>query len=79
MRAILAFGFVSAVLGGFNGMARTPPMGWRSWNELGCNVSQPDIIAAARGLADTSRLVNGTATSLLQLGYRYVDSCDRTS
>lgn len=52
-------------------------MGWRSWNELGCNVSQGDIIVAARGLADTSRLVNGTNASLLSLGYSNVglDDC----
>ena len=52
-------------------------MGWRSWNELGCNVSQPDIIVAARGLADESRQVNGKNTSLLSLGYSNVglDDC----
>ena len=22
-----------------NGLARTPPMGWNSWNRFGCNVS----------------------------------------
>ena len=22
-----------------NGLARTPPMGWNSWNNFGCNVS----------------------------------------
>ena len=22
-----------------NGLARTPPMGWNSWNKFGCNVS----------------------------------------
>lgn len=23
-----------------NGLARTPPMGWNSWNHFGCNVSE---------------------------------------
>ena len=23
-----------------NGLARTPPMGWNSWNKFGCNVSE---------------------------------------
>jgi hypothetical protein len=52
-------------------------MGWRSWNNYGCNISAPDIIAAATGLADTSRLVNGENKSLLSLGYSNVglDDC----
>jgi len=54
---------------GWNAQARTPPMSWRSWNQYGCNVSQPDIVANARALADTSRLVNGVPTSLASLGY----------
>ena len=57
----------SLAVAGFNGQARTPPMGWRSWNSYGCNISSPDIIAAARGLADTSR-----GASLLSLGYTNV-------
>jgi alpha-galactosidase len=31
-----------------NGLARTPPMGWNSWNKFGCNVSD----ALIRGVAD---------------------------
>ena len=23
-----------------NGLAKTPPMGWNSWNKFGCNVSE---------------------------------------
>ncbi|MEU7960720.1 glycoside hydrolase family 27 protein, partial [Micromonospora humida] len=23
-----------------NGVARTPPMGWNSWNTFGCNISE---------------------------------------
>ena len=52
-------------------------LGWRSWNQLGCNVSEPDIIAAATGLADTSRQINGVNASLLSIGYNTVglDDC----
>src|SRR5207244_12883883 len=36
-----------------NGLARTPPMGWNSWNHFGCNVSEQliketaDVIVAS--------------------------------
>lgn len=38
-------------------LAATPPMGWNSWNSLGAQVSESDILAAAErlkapGLAD---------------------------
>ena len=58
-------------------MARTPFMSWRSWNQWGCNVSQPDIVANARALVDVSRTVNGVPTSLAMLGYTTVglDDC----
>jgi alpha-galactosidase len=66
-----------AARAGFNGMARTPPMSWRSWNQFGCNVSQPDISAASRALVDRSRTVDGVPTSLFDLGYVTVglDDC----
>jgi hypothetical protein len=62
---------------GYNNMARTPFMSWRSWNQWGCNVSQPDIVANARALVDMSRTVNGVPTSLAMLGYATVglDDC----
>jgi alpha-galactosidase len=51
-----------------NGLARTPPMGWNSWNHFGCNVSD--------------RLIRETADALVSsgmrdAGYRYVviDDC----
>lgn len=69
LRAILASALAARALAGWNAQARTPPMAWRSWNQYGCNISQPDIVANARALADTSRLVNGVPTSLAQLGY----------
>jgi hypothetical protein len=51
--------------------------GWRSWNGYGCNISAPDIITAAQGLADTSRLINGQNASLASIGYANVglDDC----
>eukprot|EP00696_Hemimastix_kukwesjijk_P011490 gnl/Hemi2/24422_TR8211_c0_g1_i1.p1 gnl/Hemi2/24422_TR8211_c0_g1~~gnl/Hemi2/24422_TR8211_c0_g1_i1.p1 ORF type:complete len:435 (-),score=140.77 gnl/Hemi2/24422_TR8211_c0_g1_i1:163-1467(-) len=52
-----------------NGRALTPPLGWRSWNQYECGVSQADIEATFRALADRSRLVDGVPTSLADLGY----------
>jgi alpha-galactosidase len=51
-----------------DGLARTPPMGWNTWNKFGCNVSE--------------RLIRETADAMVSsgmkdAGYRYVviDDC----
>ncbi len=51
-----------------NGLARTPPMGWNSWNHFGCNVSEALIRETADALV---------ASGLAAAGYRYVviDDC----
>ncbi|MBP2706254.1 cellulose binding domain-containing protein [Microbispora sp. RL4-1S] len=51
-----------------NGVARTPPMGWNSWNTFGCNISETLI----KQMADA--IVN---SGLRDLGYKYVvvDDC----
>ncbi|BCY09880.1 ricin-type beta-trefoil lectin domain protein [Actinoplanes sp. L3-i22] len=51
-----------------NGVARTPPMGWNSWNTFGCNISESLI----RGMADAM-----VSSGLRDLGYQYVvvDDC----
>ena len=51
-----------------NGLARTPPMGWNSWNKFGCKVSE-DLI---RGVADQM-----VSTGMKDAGYQYVviDDC----
>lgn len=33
-----------------NGLARTPPMGWNSWNKFGCDVSEKLIKEMAGGI-----------------------------
>src|SRR5438309_6639755 len=58
-----------------NGLARTPPMGWNSWNHFGCNVSEQliketaDAIvasgmrdAAGALVADSTRFPHGIKT-----------------
>ncbi|MBO4206996.1 glycoside hydrolase family 27 protein [Micromonospora echinofusca] len=51
-----------------NGVARTPPMGWNTWNTFGCNINETLI----RQMADAI-----VANGLRDLGYRYVvvDDC----
>jgi len=51
-----------------NGVARTPPMGWNSWNTFGCNISETLI----RQMADAI-----VSSGLRDAGYQYVvvDDC----
>jgi alpha-galactosidase len=51
-----------------NGVARTPPMGWNTWNTFGCNINETLIRQTADAIAD-----NG----MRDLGYQYVvvDDC----
>jgi alpha-galactosidase len=74
--ARVAFGF--AALGFFvaagelraldNGLARTPPMGWNSWNKFACNVSEDLIKQAADAMV---------SSGMKDAGYQYVviDDC----
>ncbi|HVH66908.1 MAG TPA: glycoside hydrolase family 27 protein [Gemmatimonadales bacterium] len=51
-----------------NGLARTPPMGWNSWNHFGCDVSAPLIRETADAMAKSG---------MRDAGYQYVviDDC----
>jgi alpha-galactosidase len=51
-----------------NGLARTPPMGWNSWNHFGCDVSARLIRETADAMA---------ANGMRDAGYHYVviDDC----
>jgi alpha-galactosidase len=55
-----------------NGLAKTPPMGWNSWNKFGCNVSEELIKSAADAMAS-----NG----MKDAGYEYIviDDCWQVS
>jgi alpha-galactosidase len=55
-----------------NGLARTPPMGWNSWNKFACNVSEELI----RSVADAM-----VTTGMRDAGYQYVviDDCWQVS
>jgi alpha-galactosidase len=51
-----------------NGLAKTPPMGWNSWNKFGCNVSEELI----KQIADAM-----VSTGMKDAGYQYIviDDC----
>jgi alpha-galactosidase len=50
-----------------NGLAKTPPMGWSSWNLFACNVKDADVRAQADAMAS-----NG----MRDAGYEYVNIDD---
>lgn len=56
---------------GWNGLARTPPMGWRSWNAFGNRISQDMMMVAADAVVSKNRTVAGYTgkVSLCDLGY----------
>ncbi len=56
----------------FEQLAKTPPMGWNSWNKFGCNVSE-DLIM---GMADAM-----VSSGMKDAGYEYVviDDCWQVS
>ena len=82
-RGLLARVLLPTLLGlrpvsaGDNGAARTPPMGWRSWNFYACEVSSTVFERQIDAISDRSRLVDGKPTSLSDLGYATVgiDDC----
>ena len=56
---------------GWNGQARTPPMGWRSWNAFGPAITQDMMLSAATAIAAKNRTVKGWdgKVSLCDIGY----------
>jgi len=57
---------------GFGDLALTPPMGWNSWNNFGCNVSESMIKAQADAMV---------SSGMKDAGYQYIviDDCWQTS
>src|SRR5260370_41574275 len=55
-----------------NGLARTPPMGWNSWNRFACNINEDLVKSAADALV---------SSGLKDVGYEYVviDDCWQVS
>lgn len=59
--------FLYCLWGLDNGLGRTPPMGWNSWNKFGCNINETVI----RNTVD--QLIK---TGLRDKGYKYVNLDD---
>lgn len=62
---------VALVRGLDNGLAETPPMGFRTWNQFGLNVNQTMMENIYRAMTSRTREVDGKPTSLLDLGYNH--------
>jgi alpha-galactosidase len=56
----------------FEGLAKTPPMGWNSWNKFACNVDEKLIRETADAMA---------SSGMKDAGYEYVviDDCWQVS
>jgi alpha-galactosidase len=56
------------LLGTYNGLARTPPMGWNSWNKFGCNINEAIVRAQADAMV---------SSGMRDAGYEYIviDDC----
>ena len=54
---------------GWNGEAKSPPMGWRSWNAFGAAISNDTMVKAIDALVDKNWTVDGKLISLADAGY----------
>ncbi|EDQ90448.1 uncharacterized protein MONBRDRAFT_3278, partial [Monosiga brevicollis MX1] len=54
------------------GQAKTPAMGWRSWNCYHADIDQGKMESVMAAMVNRSRLVVGQPTSLHDLGYQDV-------
>lgn len=69
MLAVLSLlGFIGSTKAAENGLARTPQMGWNTWNKFACDISEDLILSAADAVVNTG---------LKDAGYEYivVDDC----
>lgn len=69
MRCAIILAVFGTTAANENGLARLPPMGWRSWNLYGHDVNQKLIEGIMDGMVKKSRMVDGKPTSLCELGY----------
>lgn len=50
-----------------NGLGRTPPMGWNSWNKFACNLNETVVIKTVNRIIETG---------LKDKGYKYINLDD---
>ena len=55
-----------------NGVALTPPLGWRSFNAFWGIIDQVKMEGTMDAMTNKSRSVAGQPTSLLELGYNHI-------
>jgi alpha-galactosidase len=69
---VMAFLFLSAASQKFDQLAKTPPMGWNSWNKYHCDVSEDLILKIADAMA---------GSGMKDAGYEYIviDDCWQVS
>jgi alpha-galactosidase len=70
--SFIVFFFLSGTAQKFSTVARTPPMGWNSWNKFACNVSETLIMGMADAMA---------SSGMKDAGYEYIviDDCWQVS
>ena len=64
---IVLYTLTAAAYGQSSELARTPPMGWNSWNHFHCKVTEEDVRAAADALV---------SSGMKAAGYVYVNIDD---
>lgn len=64
---LLLFLLLTSILALDNGLGKTPPMGWNSWNRFGCNINETLIRQTADLLV---------STGLAAKGYKYLNLDD---
>ena len=67
MKWLFVLTLLVAVLALDNGLGRTPPMGWNSWNKFHCNINETLI-------TQTVDLI--IQTGLADKGYKYINLDD---
>jgi alpha-galactosidase len=48
----------------FDELAKTPPLGWNSWNRQGCDIDEKTVMRQADAMV---------SSGLKAAGYRYID------
>jgi alpha-galactosidase len=68
LTTLITLALSSKVLALDNGLAIKPQMGWNSWNNYGCNITEDVIKQNGKAMVDEG---------LLELGYNYlvIDDC----